>query len=244
MIYVTGDTHGNQGYGANHDMTDKLSRRKFKEGKDLTKNDYVIIAGDFGFIFSNTSDGQPTKEEKYWLNWLDNCPWTTLFIDGNHENFDRLFALSETEMFGSRVGVAGESIFYLKRGEVYTISGKTFFTFGGAQSVDKEHRVVGLSWWPQEEPSTAEMMYGLKNLEQVGNKVDFVITHTAPASIAISMDPDKMLIKYQPYGLTKFLDEVKDRLEFKQWFFGHFHDDEQFEDGKFQLIYRKVVRIV
>lgn len=244
MIYVTGDTHGNEGYGGNHDMTDKLSSRKFKEGRELSKQDYVIIAGDFGFIFDNTSDGQPSKQERHWLKWLDNCPWITLFVDGNHENFDRLFRLPEVHMFGDVVGKASESVFHLKRGRIYEIGGYTFFTFGGAQSVDKARRVPGLSWWPQEEPSTAEIMQGMQALESVNFKVDYVITHTAPASVAMNMDPDQMLTKYQPYGLTKFLDEVKNRLEFKQWFFGHFHDDEKFEDGKFQLLYRKVIRIV
>lgn len=244
MIYVTGDTHGNQGYGGAHDLTDKLSRKKFKEGKELTKSDYVIIVGDFGFIFSNTSDGLPTKEEAYWLKWLDNCPWTTLFLDGNHENFDRLYKLPEIDMFEGKVGKAGETIFHLKRGQVYDIDGYTFFTFGGAQSVDKARRVPGLSWWPQEEPSTAEIMQGMKALEESNFEVDYVLTHTAPASIAENMDPDQLLVKYQPYGLTKFLDEVKDRTKFKKWFFGHFHDDEYFEDGKFQLIYKKVVRVL
>ena len=43
-IFITGDTHGS------YDMT-KLSRRHFQEGKTLTKNDYVIICGDFGCVW-------------------------------------------------------------------------------------------------------------------------------------------------------------------------------------------------
>lgn len=244
MIYVTGDTHGNQGYGANHDMTDKLSSRKFKEGRDLTKDDFVIIAGDFGFLFANTYDGNPSKEEKYWLNWLDGRPWTTLFIDGNHENFDRLLALPEVPMFGSFVGKAGKSIFHLKRGRVYEIAGNTFFTFGGGESIDKSRRVTGVSWWPQEEPSTSEMMQGLRALKSVGFKVDYIITHSAPTSIAMQMDPDQLLTKYKPCSLSRYLDEIKEQAEFKQWFFGHFHDDEEFEGGKFRLLYREVKRIL
>jgi hypothetical protein len=203
----------------------------------------VVIVGDFGFIFTNTRDGQPSKEERHWLDWLDNCPWTTLFLDGNHENFDRLYQLPEVDMFGDKVGQASETVFHLKRGRIYEIEGLKFFTFGGAQSVDKEHRVLGLSWWPQEEPSTAELMQGMQTLEKANFKVDYVLTHTAPASVAMNMDPDQLLVKYQPYGLTKFLDEVKEKTEFKKWFFGHFHDDEYFEDGKFHLVYRKVIRV-
>lgn len=43
MIYVTGDTHGVIDIG-------KLGFKNFPEGKNLTKNDYVIICGDFGFV--------------------------------------------------------------------------------------------------------------------------------------------------------------------------------------------------
>ena len=44
-IYVTGDIH------LNHDSA-KLNSTFFPEGKILTKNDYVIICGDFGFIWN------------------------------------------------------------------------------------------------------------------------------------------------------------------------------------------------
>ena len=41
MIYITGDTHIPTDVG-------KLSSKRFPEQKNLTKNDYVIICGDFG----------------------------------------------------------------------------------------------------------------------------------------------------------------------------------------------------
>lgn len=41
MIYVTGDTH------ANIDI-EKLNTTKFPQQKNLTKDDYLIICGDFG----------------------------------------------------------------------------------------------------------------------------------------------------------------------------------------------------
>jgi len=233
VLYITGDTHGNQGYGSHRDMTDKLKAKKFKEGVNLTKNDYVIIVGDFGFIF-NASE---TKEEKYWLNWLDKSPWTTLFIDGNHENFERLYSYPEVEMFGDVVGKINDSVYHLKRGRIYTIDNDKYFTFGGARSIDKHARVEGISWWPQEEPTTAEFMLGLENLSKHDNKVDYIITHTAPTSIVYQMDDSKMLDKYKEYSLPKYLEAIKERVEFKQWFFGHFHDDEEFENGKYKLLY-------
>lgn len=35
----------------------------------------LIIAGDFGLMFSPYKD----ETERYWLDWLDGRPWTTLF---------------------------------------------------------------------------------------------------------------------------------------------------------------------
>ena len=75
-IRVTGDCHGN---------FTRFSSENFPEGKELTKNDYIIILGDWGGIWSQTEN----KNENHWLKWLDEKPWTTLFIDGNHENYDR-----------------------------------------------------------------------------------------------------------------------------------------------------------
>lgn len=76
MIYVTGDIHGEV------DIS-KLNTQNFSQAKE---GDYLIICGDFGLIW----DIKPSKNEEYWLKWLSKKPWTTLFVDGNHENFDRL----------------------------------------------------------------------------------------------------------------------------------------------------------
>ena len=45
MIYLTGDTHGGLDGGK------LISFAKTEKGRNLTKNDYVIILGDFGYIF-------------------------------------------------------------------------------------------------------------------------------------------------------------------------------------------------
>jgi len=53
MIFVTGDLH------AEIDVS-KLNNRNFKEGKNLTKNDFLIITGDFGFVWDDS------KTDEYW----------------------------------------------------------------------------------------------------------------------------------------------------------------------------------
>lgn len=44
MIYVTGDIHGNPR---------RFNTDNFPEQKEMTKDDYVIILGDFGLVWSN-----------------------------------------------------------------------------------------------------------------------------------------------------------------------------------------------
>lgn len=69
MIYITGDTHGAL-------SMNRLNSDNFPQGKELTKDDYVIICGDFGLVWNNNG------EDYWWRRWLDNKPWTTLFVDG------------------------------------------------------------------------------------------------------------------------------------------------------------------
>ena len=77
MIFITGDVHGE------YDLR-KFGKEEFTIQSELTKKDYMIICGDFGFLWDES------KTEKYWLRWLERKPWTTLWIDGNHENYNLL----------------------------------------------------------------------------------------------------------------------------------------------------------
>lgn len=79
MVYVTGDIHGD---------IRRFSKKAFPNQKELTTDDIVIIFGDFGVIWFSDED----KEEKYNLDILESKKYTIAFIDGNHENFDRLYS--------------------------------------------------------------------------------------------------------------------------------------------------------
>lgn len=68
MIYITGDVHGAISIGR------RLNTKNFPQQKILTKEDYVIIAGDFGLVWAND------KEDQYWLKWLNKKKRFTTFI--------------------------------------------------------------------------------------------------------------------------------------------------------------------
>ena len=230
MIFITGDTHGD---------VRRFNNNSFYEQKEMTKDDYVIILGDFGMVWDYSGE---SRYEKYWLDWLDKKPFTTLFIDGNHENHDRLDAMEVEQWHGGKVHKVRPSVIHLMRGQVFDIEGLKVFTFGGARShdikdgvlepgdprikrwskdYDKLFRINKMSWWDRELPSEAEMEEGRQNLDKIDWTVDFILTHCTSASTTA-------VIGSGNYGqdiLTKYLQEIKEKLTYKKWFFGHHHID-------------------
>jgi hypothetical protein len=233
-VFLTGDLHGD----ALGEMK-ALNSKNFHHKKELTKDDYLICLGDFGILWYNP----PRKQEKYWLNWLADQPFTTLFLDGNHENFDLLDALPTQTMFGNSVGVVQKDIYHLKRGYVYDIGERSFFVMGGAESIDRGSRMPGVSWWEREMPNYYEYAKGHKSILD-RKKVDYVLTHDCPTDVT------EMIGFIDKYGLSRqlkmFFDQVViEDLEFDQWFFGHYHVNETVEyvGKKFTCIYQKVLEV-
>ena len=224
MIYITGDTH------IPVDVQ-KLSTKRFPEQKEMTKDDYVIICGDFGGVW----DG--SNEEKYWLKWLKNKNFTTLFIDGNHENFEMLYNLPTVEFCGGIAHKVEDSIYHLIRGEVYSIDGNKFFVFGGASSHDKEYRTEGKNWWEAEMPSEQDYKNAEENLRKNNFNFDFIITHSAPTSVQKEVAP-----RYEVNKITEFLEEVKKNIACRKWFFGHYHRDIVI-DEKFTALFDKILEV-
>ena len=248
MIFITGDTHG--------DWMSRLNTVAFPEQKEMTKDDYVIICGDFGYWHD-------TKSERYNLKWLENKPFTTLFVDGNHENFDRLNNLPVEHWNGGTVHKINSSVYHLMRGQVFTLENKTFFTFGGASSHDIEHgilepddprikrwhkdktklfRINHVSWWKQELPSDTEMQTGLDNLTKYNNQVDYIITHSPYTSLLRQMDGGSGV--YQSDRLSDYLQTIKQTVDFKQWMFGHMHVNQAFYWDRSICIYEQISRLL
>lgn len=162
---------------------------------------------------------------------------------GNHENFEALNRYPVSEWNGGKVHIIRPNIIHLMRGQIFTIEKKTFFTFGGGISIDKCRRMPYVSWWPEEEPSTAEINEAFNNLEQINYKVDYVITHAAPESI---MRND--LCKIHPMLMVdcateKLLNEIYQKLDFKMWFCGHYHMDSWIHSCKLQVLYNYVIKL-
>lgn len=250
MIYITGDCHGS---------FERFNKSIFPEQEEMTKDDYVIICGDFGGVWNKDIE---SMRETMILDWLDCKSYTTLFVDGNHENFDRLYSYPVEEWHGGKVHKIRDGVIHLMRGQIYTIDGKKIFTFGGASSHDiadgilelddpeylikkmeldlgrKMYRINHLSWWEQEMPSEEEMKEGRRNLEVNGNNVDFIISHCCAASTLAVISQGM----YKPDKLNQYFEELRQRVQFQKWFFGHYHDNRNVNEKEI-LVFEQIIRI-
>ena len=224
MIYITGDLHGGI------DIS-KLNMKNFPQQKQLTKKDYVLICGDFGLVFDNS------KEELFWRNWLHERNFVTIFVDGNHENFTLLNKFPVQQWNGGKVHFINDSIIHLMRGQVFTIDGLKFFTMGGATSIDKYRRKEGISWWKEEIPNKKEYNEAFKNLDKHDWTVDYIISHTISMRIMEQMGYIK-----ENTTLNKFFDMLEEDLEYKHWYFGHFHNSVGI-DEKHTMIYNEIIEL-
>ena len=112
---------------------------------------------------------------------------------------------------------------------------------GGAASSDRQYRREGRSWWPEEMPSEEEMDHCRASLNRVGWRVDYVVSHEAPAALAEGLCRERGR-EYRGDRLQRFLAELDDRLGYRAWFFGHYHGD-KWCDAKHRLIYRDIAPI-
>ena len=253
MIYITGDCHGNFGRFT--------KRQRIKLPFSPGKNDYVIVCGDLGLLWAKD------KEFEYNLKWLSSLPFTLLWVQGNHENYN-MIAEYPVEMWnGGKVRhIVRDSIILLERGQVFHMEGKSFFTFGGASSHDIQggildrtspdfrknkkrairsglpYRIRNESWWEQELPSEVEMQEGRKNLSRVDYSVDYVISHCLSDSMQDELEDyyggGPRL--YEQDVLTNYFDELEGKLQYRVWFCGHYHVN-LWLDEKHMILYKDMV---
>lgn len=214
-VFLTGDIHSGLDLG-------KLSARDWPQGQLLTRDDYVIVLGDFGLPW--TKPAHP--DQAYWLDWLERSPWTTQFVDGNHENYSLLAAYPSEEWHGGRVQRITPHVLHLERGYVFSLMGMTFFVMGGAHSVELFERIPYKTWWPEEIPSQEERERALYSARQAGS-VDFVLTHSPSARgvrrLCAAAGLDLPSIEIHEY--MEWLDKLAGAFTWKRWYYGHMHMD-------------------
>lgn len=218
MICVTGDIHAD------------LSRFQNRKIKKLKKDDYLIVCGDFGFLW----DG--SKREEKILKQLGRKKYHILFVDGCHENYDLLNKYEVSDWNGGKVRVISGKLMQLVRGSVFQLGDTRIFAFGGGLSTDKDIRQETGTWWKDELPTAEEIRIGTENLKKHDGIVDYIITHETPSSLKefLSIDTDQMS------ELHTFFNYVQENCRFKRWFFGKCHKNKTIPT-KFQAIFDEVM---
>lgn len=216
-VFVKGDIHG---------MTQKL--KEFCEQNKLTREDVIILLGDTGINYFG-SFGEIWKD-KGLKKRLANIPVTFFIINGNHDNKPQNTGLyKDSVFFDNEVYVEDEfpSLILAKDGLIYNINGSKTFVCGGAYSVDKYYRLsTGRNWFADEQPSDETKLLSESNLEDASWKVDYVITHTCP----IGFEPTELFLSNLDQSTVDktteiWLRKIEMNLDYKHWYFGHFHGD-------------------
>lgn len=210
MIYLTGDTHG---------QFERIE--KFCEKVGTSCKDVMIILGDAGINFSGGLIDRCKKEK------ISKLPITLFCIHGNHERRPETIPSYREETWCKGVVYVEQdfpTILFAKDGEVYDLNGVQAIAIGGAYSIDWMYRTYGRSWWPDEQPSPAIKARVEAKLEQLGWKVNVVLSHTTP----LKYEPTEVFLSgidqaRVDKSTEAWLDRLEERLTYGMWYCGHYH---------------------
>lgn len=237
-LFVTGDTHSTIDW-------EKLNTKNWVEQRDLTRDDHLLIAGDFGAPWVL---GESYTDE-FVLDTYESRNYTTLFIDGNHENFDALAQYPVVTYKGAKCHQLRAHVFHVMRGEVLELGAHVIWCMGGARSIDIHYRTTGVNHWEEEVPSYQELEYGAETLRANIERINMIITHDAPDKAIDAIDKYRLSytdpkMTVMPNYLQFILDEMQEKSAVK-WYFGHYHVDQDFQLGahEFCAMYDRVLEV-
>ncbi len=216
-------------------MHGDIERLYDKEFRKLKKGDTLIVCGDFGYIF----DG--SKMEKKVIKFFSNRKFVTAFVDGTHDNLNTINRSRVTVWKGGKVHRIKGNLLHMMRGQIFTIENKTFFTFGGGESIDKDMRIPQNLWWREEEPTPIEMADGAKRLDEENCNVDYIITHEPPSLVKSAIllrngNADRV------NKLNGYFEELAKSVNYKHWYFGSLHEDKRITD-RHTCVFQKLLSI-
>ena len=251
-LYITGDTHGD---------FSRFRPESFYEQERLTKEDVILVAGDFGGVWYGDS------RDDAGLNFLDSRPFTTAFVSGNHENYDALAAYPQAEWHGGRVRTIRPSVLMLERGQVFDLGGRMFFVMGGASSHDIQDGILepssmdrasgsGRAGLPAAVPAAqrpGRSFPGQPPLLVAGGAAQRSGVcrgqgQPGPGRVDGGLPPHPLRSHQHPERpagaavQTDCLEGISQRCRFKYHFFGHYHENEIIRE-KYVLLYEQIIRL-
>jgi len=157
MILLLGDIHGHASV--------------LSQALDIAKESNavaIVQLGDFGMFSDN---------EDWFRQHISNAHIPIYFIDGNHDDCTRWIQYNQvTRIWDDR------ELYYIPRGTVIEIDGRTIAFMGGASSIDKKLRLENNMHWDINENISGDHINSLlKNTNE--RKVDVLLTHCPPHSV-------------------------------------------------------------
>lgn len=240
LVYIIGDLHGD--WRSLNEFINKKIRFNKKLISEAESGDLEIIflqVGDFGWWphahSPHNKKGLLGKFDQYGIknqvDFLKDGHIKIYWCPGNHENWDDLDRLSDENPSDDFIEVQ-PYVYYATFGSVLTLAnGKNVLFVGGADSIDKDQRTLGIDWWQQE-----TIQYSDFELLPNRNDIDIIISHTCPNYFDLSEGERNGcvtdLINNKGRDSSKFaLDSIYDQYKPSQWFFGHYH---WYKSGKFE----------
>lgn len=175
-VLIAGDTHGDE------ETLQDLFTKAHNLGVAA-----IIQCGDFGFGWRKNAMGE------CWFSSLASryskaTGIPIYWIDGNHENYDALYALPLDEN-GHRPIMEG--VIHLPRGSTLTIGNTKFRAFGGAYSTDIEYRRPHVSWWEQETITDEDVANAI-----AAGDADVFLSHDAPTGVIETAGLRRKLVEW------------------------------------------------
>jgi hypothetical protein len=172
---------------------------KFRRYRELIRDvEKSIQVGDMGVGFID-----PRTEEMQ-----ANPPFDAMsqgshyFIRGNHDN----------------PGVCRTQPYWIADGTMH----EGVFCVGGGLSIDRDWRIAGYTYWPDEELSMAEFSKIIDVYEKI--KPDIVVSHDCPESVSDILCSQHNLRKFNDPSITRRgLQAMFEVHQPKYHFFGHWH---------------------
>lgn len=216
-VFIIGDIHGN--WPLLNQKTKQLIEKYPDEKIDL------ISVGDFGYWPRFNNEDYSLKKIETYNNQLK-----IYFCPGNHEDWWALKELDDN--IGSFIPKVHKNIYYCSFGATKTFNGKRFLFCGGAESVDKNYRTLGLDWFPEETINEKDMTYLPEN-----KKIHVIISHTSPNEVNYQLNRhlDKKII-YNNDPSAKYLNFIYSKYRPLKWYFGHWHISAQFHDRDTEFV--------
>ena len=197
--------------------------QKLKEG------DTLIVCGDFGFLWEGT------EEEKEALKSLEEKPYTILFVDGSHENFDLLEGYPVVEYAGGSTHQLASNVYHLIGGTFLPLRKRPSLSLEEERARKSSFISRRKKWWPREMPTIQEMENGVRRLYQVDLKVDYILTHDPAPKTRVTYSVDRTKTR-----VGSFFEEIVREVKYDRWFYGAEHVDRVMTEKHIALFYNVI----